>query len=120
MDIKVEATEIKLIAHLQRDIRFCSTAVASLLFSISWIFRFINRVNACTVSTRRIKGLGADGEEGCIEGQRTVHLKPRDAEGHHYIGNGMGLGKQITNLGKGFDRHSPASLCWRMASSHPS
>ncbi len=32
-----------------------------------------------------------------------MDLEPGDTEGHHHIGHGMGLGKQVTDLGQGLD-----------------
>ncbi|CAN4043737.1 NADP-specific glutamate dehydrogenase, partial [Dysosmobacter welbionis] len=51
----------------------------------------------------RIKGLGPDGEKGCIECQGLMDLEPGDAEGHHHVGHRVGLGEQVADLGQGVD-----------------
>ena len=46
---------------------------------------------------------GTDGEVGGIVGQRLIDLEPRDAEGHHNIGDGMGSREEVADLEAGVD-----------------
>ena len=94
----MEAPEIELIAHLQRGQQV-------LLYSGGVLVVFdlldlpLHRVHAGT-AVFRVKCLGPDGEKGRIERQWLMDLEPGDAEGHHDVGHGVGLGEQVADLGQ--------------------
>ena len=96
--VEMEAPEIELIAHLQRGQQV-------LLYSGGVLVVFdlldlpLHRVHAGT-AVFRVKRLGSDGEKGRIERQWLMDLEPGDAEGHHDVGHGVGLGEQIADLGQ--------------------
>ena len=96
--VEMEAPEIELIAHLQRGQQV-------LLYSGGVLVVFdlldlpLHRVHAGT-AVFRVKCLGSDGEKGRIERQRLMDLIPGDAEGHHDVGHGVGLGEQVADFGQ--------------------
>ena len=98
---KVEAPEIELVAHLQRGQQVLLHS-GGILVVLDLPDLPLHRVHT-GAAVFRVKGLGPDGEEGGIEGQRLMDLEPGDAEGHHDVGHGVGLGEQIADLGQRVD-----------------
>ena len=114
--IKVEATEIELIAHLQRhhQVLLHSGGILVVLDLPDLLFHGVD-TGAAVLG---VEGLGPDGEEGGVEGQRPVDLEPCDAEGHHDVGHGVAW-EQISDLGQRVDIPL-GTLCSCMASTQPS
>ena len=93
----MEAPEIELVAHLQGDHQVLLHGGGVLV-----VFDFadlpLDGVDA-GAAVFRVEGLGPDGEEGGVKRQGLVDLEPGDAEGHHHIGHGVGLGEQVADFG---------------------
>ena len=97
--VEVEAPEIELVAHLQGDHQVLLHGGGVLVvFDLADLP--LHGVEA-GAAVFRVKGLGPDGEEGGVKRQGLVDLEPGDAEGHHHIGHGVGLGEQVADLGQG-------------------
>ena len=94
----MEAPEIELIAHLQggQQVLLYSGGV---LVVFDLLDLPLYRVHACT-AILRVKGLGPDREESGVERQWLMDLEPGDAEGHHDVGHGVGLGEQVADFGQ--------------------
>ena len=96
-----KAAEIELVAHLQRHQQVL-LHIGGILVVLDLADLALHRVDT-RAAVFRIKSLGADGEIGSIESQGTMHLIPRNAEGHHHVGHGVSLGEQVADLGEGVD-----------------
>ena len=88
-----KAPEVVLVGHFQRG--------KQVLILGCGVFVFLDGVN---VRKHRFLAVGhkygvkaallaPSVEIGCIESQRVMDLKPGNAEGHHDIGNSVGLGE---------------------------
>ena len=102
----MEAPEIELVAHLQRgeEVLLHGGGVLVVLdLPDAALDPLRPHLGVREAALRRVKGLGPNGEEGGVERQGLMDLIPGDAEGHHHVGHGVGLGEEITDLGKGVD-----------------
>ena len=94
----MEAPEIEFVAHLQRGQQVLLHG-GGVLVVFDLLDLPLHRVHAGT-AVFRVKRLGPDGKKGRIERQWLMDLEPGDAEGHHDVGHGVGLGEQVADLGQ--------------------
>ena len=92
-----EAPQVKLVAHLQGGEHVLFHGGGVLVLGHDLPHLLLTHVHS-PAHVGLVKGLGPDGEVGGVEGQRPVDLKPGDAEGHHHVGHGVGLGEQVGDL----------------------
>ena len=92
----MEAAQVELIAHLQRNQQVL-LHIGGILVVLDLPDLALHRVDT-GAAVFRVEGLGADGEEGGIECQRLMDLEPGNAKRHHHIGHGVGLGEEIADL----------------------
>ena len=98
-----EATEVELVAHFQghQHVLFHRRGAVRLILGVflglNLLHLLLDHLNA-SAHVLLIKGLGPDGEVGGVERQGSMHLIPGNAEGHHHVGHGVGLGEQVGNL----------------------
>ena len=100
--VEGEATEVELIADLQRGEHILLHGGGLLVLGHDLPHFPLAHVHP-PAHECLVKGLGADGEVGGVKGQRAVDLEPGDPEGHHHVGYGVGLGEQISDLFTGAD-----------------
>ena len=99
--VKMEAPQIKFVAHLQRHQQVLFH-VGGVLIVLDLPDFLLHRIHA-GAAVLRVEGLGPDGEKRSVEGQRLMHLEPRNTERHHHIGHSVGLREQIADLGQRAD-----------------
>ena len=99
--LKLEAPEVELVADFQRGHKVLLHGGGVLV--VLDLFDFLLHGFLPGAAELGVKGLGPDGEEGRVEGQGPVDLVPGDAEGHHHVGHGVGLGEEVTDLRQGVD-----------------
>ena len=99
--LEPEATEVELVADLQRH-RQVLLHGGGILVVPDLQELALHGIEA-GAAVLRVEGLGPDGEEGGVEGQGFMDLEPGDAEGHHHVGHRVGLGEEVADLGQGLD-----------------
>ena len=99
--VEVEPAQVELVAHLERHHQVLLDG-GGILVVLDLMDLALDRVDP-GAAVLRVERLRADGEERRVERERTVYLEPRDAEGHHDVGHGVGLGEQVADLGQGLD-----------------
>ena len=97
----MEAPEVEFVADLQRGQQILLHG-GGVLVVLNFPDFLLHRLFSSTAKLR-VKGFRPDGEEGGVEGQGLVDLVPGDAEGHHDVGHGMGLGEEIADFRQGID-----------------
>ena len=98
----MEAPEIEFITDLQGNKHILLHRCGLLILGDNLSHLLLAHIHA-PAHKLLVKSLGPDGEEGRVESQRAVDLKPGDAKRHHHIGYCVSLRKEVSDFFTGVD-----------------
>ena len=99
---KLKAAHVEFVHGLKSDKQIFLVGGEIALFHVVYLPAHIVRAAAHQGCVKAAL-LAAAVEICAVEGKRPVHLEPGDAEGHHNIGHGVGLGEEVGYFPAGFD-----------------